>query len=108
VTLALVAVGMSLRNYGVSGHVLPALVVGVVKLVAMPAVVLALVAWVVPLPPVWAKAIVIAAACPTGVNAWLVASRFGTGQALASNSITLTTALSVVTISAWLTIVEWI
>ena len=107
-TLALVAVGMSLRNYGVSGHVLPALVVGFVKLIAMPAVVLALVAWVVPLPPMWAKAIVIAAACPTGVNAWLVASRFGTGQALASNSITLTTALSVVTISAWLTIVEWI
>jgi predicted permease len=57
---------------------------------------------------VWAKAIVIAAACPTGVNAWLVASRFGTGQALASNSITLTTGLSVVTVAAWLTIVEWI
>ena len=107
-TLALVAVGMSLSNYGVSGNVMPAFVVGFVKLVAMPAVVLALVAWVVPLPPVWAKAIVIAAACPTGVNAWLVASRFGTGQALASNSITLTTGLSVVTAAAWLTIVEWL
>jgi membrane-associated HD superfamily phosphohydrolase len=35
-------------------------------------------------------------------------SRFGTGQALASNSITLTTVLSVATISAWLTIVEWL
>jgi predicted permease len=106
-TLALVSVGMSLRNYGVSGHVLQALVVGAVKLAAMPAVVLAMVVFVVPLPPVWAKAIVIAAACPTGVNAYLVASRFGTGQALASNSITLTTGLAVVTVSVWLSVVEW-
>jgi malonate transporter and related proteins len=107
-TLALIAVGMTLRNYGISGNVMPAFVVGFVKLVAMPAVVLVLVAWVVPLPPVWAKAIVIAAACPTGVNAWVVAARFGTGQALSSNAIALTTALSVVTVSVWLTIVEWI
>lgn len=107
-TLALVSVGMSLRSYGVSGHILQALVVGFVKLVAMPLVVLAMVVWVVPLPPVWAKAIVIVAACPTGVNAYLVATRFGTGQALASNSITLTTVIAVVTVSVWLTIVEWL
>jgi predicted permease len=107
-TLALVSVGMSLRNYGISGNVLPAFVVGLLKIAAMPAVVFLLVAYVIPLPPVWAKAIVIAAACPTGVNAYLVASRFGTGQALASNAITLTTVLAVVTMSIWLTIVEWI
>lgn len=106
-TMALIAVGMSLRNYGVSGHVLPAMVVGAVKLIAMPAVVLVLVVWIIPLPPVWAKAVVIAAACPTGVNAYLVAARFGTGQALSSNAITLTTALSVATVSAWLSVVEW-
>jgi predicted permease len=107
-TLALVSVGMSLRNYGISGHVLPSLVVGFVKLVAMPAIVLAMVVWAIPLPPLWAKAIVIAAACPTGVNAYLVATRFGTGQALASNAITLTTGLAVVTVSVWLTLVEWV
>ena len=107
-TLALVSVGMSLRHYGISGNVLPAFVVGFIKLIAMPAVVLALVVFVIPLPPVWAKAIVIAAACPSGVNVYLIAARFGTGQALASNAITLTTAFAVVTIAAWLTIVEWI
>lgn len=106
-TLALIAVGMSLRNYGISGHVLPAMVVGAIKLVAMPAIVLVLVLWLIPLPPIWAKAIVIAAACPTGVNAYLVAARFGTGQALSSNAITLTTGLSVVTVSAWVTVVAW-
>ena len=106
-TLALVSVGMSLRNYGVSGHVAPVLVVALIKLVAMPAIVFVLVLWVIPLPPLWAKAIVIAAACPTGVNAFLVATRFGTSQALASAAITLTTGLAVVSVAAWLTLVEF-
>jgi predicted permease len=107
-TLALFAVGMNLRRYGISGNVRAALVVGFIKLVAMPAVVFLLVATIIPLPLVWAKAIVIAAGCPTGVNAYLVASRFRTGEALASNAITLTTAFSVLTVAFWLHMVEWL
>ena len=107
-TLALFSVGMNLRRYGISGNVGQALTVAVVKLVVMPAIVFALVATIIPLPPVWAKAIVIAAACPTGVNAYLVANRFRTGQALASSSITLTTALAVVTVAFWLHMVAWL
>jgi predicted permease len=107
-TLALFSVGMNLRKYGISGNVRAALSVGVIKLVAMPAIVFLLVATVIPLPEVWAKAIVIAAACPTGVNAYLVATRFKTGQALASNAITLTTALAVITVTFWLHVVEWL
>lgn len=106
-TLALVTVGMNLRRYGVSGNLAPSLVVAFIKLVAMPAVVLVLVVYVFPLPEVWAKAIVIAAACPTGVNAYAVAARFRTGQALASNAITLTTGLAVLSVTVWLTLVEW-
>jgi malonate transporter len=108
-TLALFSVGMNLRRYGISGHVvLQALAVGFVKLMVMPAIVFVVVAFLVDLPPVWAKAIVVAAACPTGVNAYLVANRFRTGQALASNAITLTTALAVVTMSVWLHVVEFL
>ena len=107
-TLALFSVGMSLRGYGISGNVQPAIVVGLIKLVAMPALVLATAVWLVPLPAAWAKSLVVAAACPTGVNAYLVASRFRTGQALASNSITLTTALAVITMSIWLQLAEWL
>lgn len=106
-TLALVTVGMNLRRYGVSGNVQPSLVVAAIKLVAMPALLMVLLLYVIPLPETWARALVIAAACPTGVNAYAVAARFRTGQALASNAITLTTGLSVVTTAAWLTIVEW-
>ena len=107
-TLALFSVGMNLRKYGISGNVRQALTVAAIKLVAMPAVVFLLVLTVIPLPTVWAKAIVIAAACPTGVNAYLVANRFKVGQALASNAITLTTALAVVTVAVWLNVVEWL
>ena len=49
---------------------------------------------------------VIAAACPTGVNTYLIATRFRTGEALSSNAITLTTALAVGTVTVWLYILE--
>jgi predicted permease len=104
-TVALVSVGMNLRKYGVHGNVRPALMVGFLKLIVMPALVYVLVFHVIRLPPVWAKASVIAAACPTGVNAYVVASRFKTGEALSSNAITLTTALAVVTVALWLHVV---
>jgi predicted permease len=107
-TLALFSIGMTLRKYGISGNVWPALIIAVLKLAVMPAIVFALVATVFPLPAIWAKSLVIAAACPTGVNAWAVAARFRTGQALASNAITITTAAAVVTVALWLQIVEWL
>ena len=105
-TLALFAMGMTLRKFGIRGNVLPALGLGALKLMVMPAMVFATTLWLFPLPPAWAKAMVIAAACPTGVNAYLIAARFRTGEALSSNAIILTTALAVVTVSVWLGILE--
>ncbi len=60
----------------------------------------------VPMPPVWAKVAVVAAACPTGVNAYVVAARFRTGEALASNAITISTGLAVLASTLWMTIIE--
>ncbi|MEJ0013936.1 MAG: AEC family transporter [Bauldia sp.] len=107
-TLALFSVGMNLRRYGISGNLRAAMAVGVIKLMIMPAIVFFVVGFVFHLPPVWGKAIVIATACPTGVNAYLVATRFNTSQALASNAITLTTAFAVVTVAFWLHAVQWL
>ncbi|HVZ14091.1 MAG TPA: AEC family transporter [Bauldia sp.] len=107
-TLALFTVGMNLRHYGISGNIRTALAVCVIKLVVMPALVFAAVAFLFHLPQTWGRAIVIASACPTGVNAYLVATRFNTGQALASNSITLSTALAVFTVAFWLQAVTWL
>ena len=59
-------------------------------------------AWLLGLPPLTAKVAVAAAALPSGVNSYLIAVQFGTGQALASNQMTIATACAVVTTAFWL------
>jgi malonate transporter len=105
-TLALFGMGMSLRNYGIRGNIRAGLVLAVLKLFLMPALVLVTARYLIPLPPVWMKVAVIAAACPTGVNAYVVAGRFRTGEALASNAITISTAGAVLSMMLWLTVLE--
>jgi len=104
--LALFAMGMQLRRYEVSGNVLPAIYLSIIKLSVMPAIVLVAALYIFPLPPLWVKAMVVTAACPVGVNTLLIADYFKTGQALASNTITISTGLSVGTMALWLYIVE--
>lgn len=101
--IALFSMGASLSRFGISGNVRPALVLSMAKLVLMPAVAM-LLAWLVGLPPLTAKVAVAAAALPSGVNSYLIASQFGTGQALASNQMTIATALAAVTTALWLTL----
>jgi predicted permease len=105
-TLALIALGMGLRKYGISGNVQTALALSALKLIAMPAIALFVVLYIVPLPEVWAKVAVIVAACPSGNNVFVVASRFRTGEALAANTVILTTGLAVLSMSVWLNVVE--
>ncbi|XWN31956.1 MAG: AEC family transporter [Devosia sp.] len=103
IPLALVSLGMSLNKYGIRGNVAPAVVLGVLKLGVMPLVVYLVAAHVAGLPPLATAIVVLGAACPTGVNAYLFAVRFQTGLALSANTITLTTVFSLVTFSVWLT-----
>ena len=103
--LALFAMGMSLRGFGVTANFGAALFMTGLKLVVMPAGVL-LLALLLGLPPLAAKVAVVSAAMPTGVNPYLIAMRFGAGQALASNSLTIGTVLAVITTTLWLTIAE--
>ncbi|MEH6727631.1 MAG: AEC family transporter [Hyphomicrobiales bacterium] len=104
--LALFAMGMSLRRYEISGQILPAIYLSLIKLSIMPAIVLVMALYIFPLPPIWVKAMVATAACPVGVNTLVMADYFKTGQALASNTIAISTAISVGTIALWLYIVE--
>lgn len=103
--LALFAMGLGLRRYGVSGTVMPALALSAVKLGAMPAVALAA-SLAVGLPAEAVRVVVCAAALPAGVNSYLIATQFGTGQALASNVMTIATAGAVVSVSAWIVVLE--
>ncbi|TIP91646.1 MAG: AEC family transporter, partial [Mesorhizobium sp.] len=102
--VALFAMGLGLCRFGISGNVRPALALSALKLMLMPAVALGL-AWLFGLPPLSAKVAVVAAALPSGVNSYLIATQFNTGQALASNQMTIATACAVVTTAFWLTVV---
>lgn len=105
--LALFAMGISLRGYGIRGQVPQALAMVSLKLLLMPAVALAM-ALLLGLPEFQAKVVVAAASLPAGVNSWLIASRLGTGQRLASTSMTLGTAMAAATTGIWLMIAEMV
>lgn len=105
--VALFAMGLGLRQYGISGNVRPAVAVASLKLFLMPAIAL-LMAKLLGLPPMSAKVVTAAAALPSGVNPFLLAVRFGTGQALASNAMTVGTAFAVLTTAFWLLIAEMV
>lgn len=103
--IALFALGMSVRRYGVSGQITPAIALVSFKLFLMPAVMLGL-GLIIGLPEMTTRILVSIAGLPVGVNAWLVASQFGTGQRLAATSITIGTASAVLTTSIWLVILN--
>lgn len=102
IPLALISLGMALRGYGLSGNIRPALLLSALKLLVMPAIIYVLAVHVFQLSPLATAGAIVFAACPTGVNAYLIAGRFQTGLALSANTITLTTVLSAATFTFWL------
>lgn len=103
--LALVASGMALVNYGIARQIRPAIAISVLKLALLPVLVF-LAATAVGLPPVGVAALTLTAACPTGVNTYLIAQRLGAGEALASNTVLISTGAGVATVTGWLTILQ--
>ncbi|MEO1111945.1 MAG: AEC family transporter [Pseudomonadota bacterium] len=99
--LALLSLGMSLVQYGLRGNILPGFLLGAIKVFVMPAVVFLAAAFLFQLPPLWTAAATLTAGCPTGVNAFIFANRYGTGHAMSANAITLTTLVAILTISLW-------
>lgn len=104
-TVALFAMGVALRGYGIRGQIPQSLALVALKLVLMPAVVLGM-ALLLGLPELVTKVVVAMASLPAGVNSWLIASRFGTGQRIASTAMTLGTVLAALSTGVWLWIVE--
>lgn len=104
--VALLSLGMSMVLYGLRGNLLPGLWLSLVKLFVMPATVFAVAAFAIGLPPLWTAVATVTAACPTGVNAFIFANRYGTGHAMSTNAITVTTAAAVLTTGAWIYVLE--
>lgn len=98
----LVALGLSLRRYGIRDTIGIAVAVSTLKLVLHPAIAFVLAHHVFALPPAWTGTVVLFAAMPAGINAYLFAMRYGQGEGLASSAVALSTLLSVGTTVFWL------
>nr|WP_245365665.1 AEC family transporter [Neorhizobium galegae] len=97
---ALISLGMTLKKYPVHGNLSLAAVMAVLKLLLLPAVVYGL-AHLLGLSKPWTAAIVLTSSVPTGINAWIIATRFRSGQSLAASVISITTITGIVTVSFW-------
>jgi malonate transporter and related proteins len=105
---ALFALGMTLRRYGFGAPLAQIGVLSALKLLVQPALVYGLAFHVFPMPPVWAAVAVLLAACPSGVNAYLLAQRYKTGVALSSGIVAFSTLFAVVTMTGWVWLVAGI
>jgi hypothetical protein len=103
---ALFSLGASLSRHRVAGRLGESLFTVVVKILLMPAAAGALAGPVFGLPVPWVTAVMLLAAQPTGVNAWLFAERYAVGRELATTSVLLSTTASLGTISALLLLFE--
>ena len=99
---ALFGLGMSLVGFNIKGHLATIVTITFLKLIVSPLVAWVLAVQVFALDPVWAGVVMILAACPTGANAYLFASRYDRAVGSVSGSIAIGTAISLLTISVLL------
>ncbi|KHJ53070.1 transporter [Aureimonas altamirensis] len=98
--VALFSLGLTMTRFRVRGDMPVALAISALALVVQPVVVLGVGALL--LPREWLALTVAMAACPSGVNAYLFATYFRSGEGIAATAIVMTTALSAVSLTVWL------
>jgi malonate transporter len=108
VPLCLVLIGLSLAYYGMQGSVRGALAVTLLKLLALPALVLAVAHWGFGLAGLPLAVVVMMAALPVGSNALIFAQRYKTLQAEATAAIVFSTLAFVATAPLWLAVLAWV
>jgi malonate transporter len=108
VPLCLVLIGMSLAYYGVQGAAKAAVVLSLLKLVVLPAVVLAIAHWGFQLSGLPLAVVVMLAALPIGSNALIFAQRYRALEAETTAATVFSTLAFVVVAPAWLALLSWL
>jgi malonate transporter and related proteins len=108
VPLCLVLTGVSLATYGVRSGLRGAVGVAALKLLVLPAVVLAVAHGLLGLTGTPLAVLVLMAALPVGNNALIFAQRYGTLQAEATVAIVVSTLAFVATGALWLAVLGWL
>ena len=106
VPLCLVLIGMSLAYYGTQGARRHALVSSALKLLVLPALVLAIAHWAFHLSGVALAVVVMMAALPIGSNALIFAQRYRTIEAETTAATVFSTLAFVVTAPLWLAVLK--
>lgn len=104
VPLCLVLIGMSLAYYGMRGAARPALWLSALKLLVLPALVLAAAHWGFGLRGLPLAVVVMMAALPIGSNALIFAQRYRTLEAETTAATVFSTLAFVVSAPLWLTV----
>jgi malonate transporter len=102
VPVALFALGLSLSTYGLGEGWQAAALLVALKLAVFPVIVWLIGSAMPGLPPAWLRVAVLMAACPAGVNAFLLAMRYQRGVATVAAAIALGTAVSAFTLTVLL------
>ena len=101
---ALFGLGGVLSRYAIRASLGEASMISFLSLVVHPGVAYALSHWVFGLPPEFVRGAVMTAAMAPGVNSYVFANLYNRGQAQVASAVLLATGLTVLTASAWLSI----
>lgn len=104
--LALLILGANLHQYTLRSAYFEVFCAAMIKLLILPFVTFLLAQYYFQLSSELVMILVILTACPTGVNAYLVAAGHQNGQAVVAGSVVVTTMLSAITIPFWLSILS--
>jgi len=99
---ALFAMGLSLRRYGISGDFKLSAIITAAKLFLHPLIVFVITRYLLAMPSVFAGVAVVFASMPSGINSYLMAERYRAGVPATAGAVSLSTAVSVLSISFWL------
>ncbi len=108
VPVCLVLIGLTLAQYGLRGHVRGALTTAALKLLVLPALVLAVASLGFGLSGLPLAVLVMMAALPVGSNALIFAQRYDTLQAQATTAIVFSTLVFAATATLWLGVLAWL
>ena len=108
VPLCLVLIGLSLAYYGMQGAARSAVALSVLKLLVLPALVLAVAHWGFQLNGLALAVVVMMAALPIGSNALIFAQRYRTLEAETTAATVFSTLAFVATAPLWLAVLRWV
>lgn len=100
--VALFGLGGALNEYKLQDSWAQSLSMALLKLLLQPAIAYVLMVFVFKVDHDYARYGVLLAAMPSGINAYVFATYYDRGVSVATNTVLITTVLSVVTVSGWL------